>query len=310
MITTLAGGVGAARFLQGLIRVVPPHQITVISNTGDDVEFYGLHVSPDIDIVLYTLAGIVDETKGWGMKDDTFHTLEQLKRYGEEHWFLLGDRDFATHIHRTYRRQLGWTLTEVTASLGRALGVEVTILPMCEERVITRVKTTEGTFDFQEYFVRRGTKDTVTGVVYAGIDTAKPAPGVLEAIRTAQGIILPPSNPVVSLGTILSVPGVREALRETSAPIVAISPIIQGKPIKGPADKLMQGLGIEVSAYGVATCYRDFLDCLLIDHADVSLQEKIEAMGIRVVVTNTIMRSLEDKVALAQQAVAALRGIV
>jgi LPPG:FO 2-phospho-L-lactate transferase len=308
MITTLAGGVGAARFLQGLVQVVPPQQITVISNTGDDVEFYGLHVSPDIDIVLYTLAGIVDETKGWGLRGDTFHTLEMLKQYGEEHWFLLGDKDLATHIHRTYRRKLGWTLTAVTASLSQALGVTVKILPMCEGRVITKVQTTEGVFDFQDYFVRRGARDTVTGVCYAGIAFARPAPGVLEAIYEAEGIILAPSNPLVSLGTILSVPGVREALCHTPAPVVAISPIIQGKPIKGPADKLMQGLGIEVSAYGIATCYQDFLDCLVIDIADAGLRARIEALGIRVVVTNTIMQRLEDKIALANTTMMAVRG--
>lgn len=307
MIVTLAGGVGAARFLEGLARVVPPASITVIVNTGDDIDLYGLRISPDLDIVMYTLAGLVDPKQGWGIQHDTYHTLAMLKRYGHDPWFLLGDRDLATHIHRTHLLQQGYTLTEVSDQIRRSLGLGTIFLPMSNERVTTRILTPAGLLHFEEYFVQRRASDPVTAVQFEGIGTARPAPGVLEAIAQAEAILLAPSNPIVSIGSILSVPGVRQAMRETPAPVVAISPIVAGAPIKGPADKLMSGLGLEVSARGVAECYRDFLDVLIIDTADAALAPDIEARGLRVIVMDTIMRGLSEKEALARAALAAVQ---
>lgn len=309
MIVTLAGGVGAARFLEGLARVVPPASLTIIVNTGDDIDLYGLRISPDLDIVMYTLAGLVHAGQGWGIQDDTFHVLEMLKRYGHDAWFLLGDRDLATHLHRTLLLQQGKTLSEVSDQIRRALGLESRFLPMSDDRVTTRILTPTGSLHFQEYLVQRHASDPVEGVQFAGIGDALPAPGVLEAIREAEAVILAPSNPIVSIGTILGVPGVRMALRETAAPIVAISPIVGGAPIKGPADKLMSGMGLEVSAVGVADCYRDFLDVLIIDQVDAALAPVIEAKGCRVVVMDTIMRGLPEKEALARAALAAARAV-
>lgn len=300
MITALAGGVGAAKLLQGLVQAVDPREVAVIVNTGDDAEFYGLHVSPDLDIITYTLAGIVDESKGWGVKGDTFHCLEMLRRYGYETWFMLGDRDLATHIHRTLLLKRGLRLSEVTDLIRKSLGVKARIIPMTDDRVGTYIVTDKGTMHFQEYLVKRGARDRVVNVVFKGIENAKPAPGVIESILESEGIVICPSNPIVSIGPILSIKGVREALKRTEAKVVGISPIVGGATIKGPADKLMRGLGIEVSAYGVAQLYSDFLDYFIIDNVDRALAERIENLGIKVIVTNTIMRSMEDKVRLAR----------
>ncbi len=308
MLVTLAGGVGAARFLEGLARVTPPSNITVIVNTGDDIDLYGLRISPDLDIVMYTLAGLVDPKQGWGIQGDTYHTLDMLKRYGHDAWFLLGDRDLATHIHRTHLMQQGHTLAEVSDQIRRALGLETRFLPMSNEPVTTRILTPDGSLHFEEYFVQRRASDPVLGVQFAGIETARPAPGVLEAIAGAEAILLAPSNPIVSIGTILAVAGVREAMRATDAPVVAISPIVGGATIKGPADKLMSGLGLEVSARGVAEYYRDFLDVLIIDQVDAALAPEIEALGLRVIVMDTIMRGLPEKEALARAALAAIQS--
>ncbi|MCD6537006.1 2-phospho-L-lactate transferase [Candidatus Bathyarchaeota archaeon] len=299
MIVALAGGVGAARFLTGLIKLVDEEELTVVVNTGDDIELYGLHISPDIDIITYTLAGIVDEEKGWGIKEDTFHCLRMLGKYGYETWFNLGDRDLATHIHRTYLLRNGLKLSEVTAEICRALGLKVRILPMTNDKFETRIITREGSMHFQEYLVKRGARDKVLGVEFVGVEDAKPAPGVIHSILNAEGVIVCPSNPIVSIGTTLSVKGIREALRQTTARKVAITPIISGAPIKGPADKLMKGLGLEVSAYSVASLYRDFLDVFILDAADLMEKARIEKLGLRVRVTNTIMKSLEDKIRLA-----------
>ena len=299
MIVALAGGVGAARFLTGLIKLVDEEELTVVVNTGDDIELYGLHISPDIDIITYTLAGIVDEEKGWGIKEDTFHCLRMLGKYGYETWFNLGDRDLATHIHRTYLLRNGLKLSEVTAEICRALGLKVRILPMTNDKFETRIITREGSMHFQEYLVKRGARDKVLGVEFVGVEDAKPAPGVIHSILNAEGVIVCPSNPIVSIGTILSVKGIREALRQTTARKVAITPIISGAPIKGPADKLMKGLGLEVSAYSVASLYRDFLDVFILDVADLTEKASIEKLGLRVRVTNTVMKSLEDKIRLA-----------
>jgi LPPG:FO 2-phospho-L-lactate transferase len=305
-LTCLAGGVGAAKFLQGLARVVSEEDITVIVNTGDDIELHGLHVSPDIDIVMYTLAGIVDEEKGWGIKNDTFHCLEMLQRYGCETWFNLGDKDIATHLHRTQLLKKGFTLSKATAKLASQLGLQETILPMTNDKFETRVQTSRGEMHFQEYMVRHGMQDPVTGVRFEGIEQAKPCPEALDAIFEVSGIIICPSNPIVSIGTILSVKGIREALRKTKAKIVAISPIIAGTVVKGPAEKLMRGLGMEVSAFSVANLYKDFLDVFILDTVDKEQKERVETLKIQAVVTDTLMKTLEDKIRLAKVALSCL----
>jgi LPPG:FO 2-phospho-L-lactate transferase len=300
MTTALAGGVGAAMFLTGLVKLVNEKDLSIIVNTGDDIELFGLHISPDIDIVAYTLAGIVDEEKGWGIRGDTFQCLEALRKLGQEVWFALGDRDIATHIFRTNLLKKGRKLSEVTAEVTRALGLKMAILPMTDDKFETRIVTRDGSLHFQEYLVKRGAKDEVFGVEFLGADNAKPAAGVIDAVMNAELVIVCPSNPVVSIGTILAVKGVRDALKQTDAKKVAISPIIAGAPIKGPAGKLLRGLGLEVSAYSVAKLYADFLDTFILDTADSAEKEKIEKLGIEVKVTNIIMRSQEDKTRLAK----------
>jgi LPPG:FO 2-phospho-L-lactate transferase len=300
MITALAGGVGAAKFLTGLVKLVDEKNLSIIVNTGDDIEMFGLHVSPDVDIVTYTLAGIANEKKGWGIKGDTFHCLEALRKFNCETWFNLGDRDLATHIFRSNLLKSGLKLSEVTARISHLLGLEATILPMTDDKFETRVLVEEGAVHFEEYFVKRGAKDEVLGVEFFGADKANPAAGVLESIRDAELLLVCPSNPIVSIGTILAVNGVRDAVRRTEAKKVAVSPIIAGVPVKGPADKLLRGLGFEVSAHSVAQLYSDFLDTFILDVADSAEKTEIEKLGIEVKVTNTLMGSLEDKIGLAR----------
>jgi LPPG:FO 2-phospho-L-lactate transferase len=307
MIVVLAGGVGAARFLEGLVQVAPPEEIVAIINTGDDVVFHGLHVSPDIDIVTYTLAGIVDESQGWGVRDDTTHTLSMLAQLGAETWFKLGDRDLAVHIRRTELLRAGWTLSEVTDAFRRALKVGVRLLPMSDDQVATEICTPVGWLHFQQYLVQRRASDEVLGVRFIGIDRARPAPGVIEALQQADAVIIAPSNPVVSVGTILAVPGVRDAVTSTPAPVVAVSPIVAGAPIKGPAAPLMRAVGLDVSARGVAVCYRGVIDTLIIDQADAGLADEIRAFGIEVVVTDTIMHGRAAKRRLAETTLSAAR---
>ena len=300
MITALAGGIGAAKLLKGLIKHVKEENLAIIVNTGDDIELFGLHVSPDVDIIAYTLAGIVDEEKGWGIRNDTFFCLEALKGLKQEVWFNLGDKDLATHLYRTNLLRKGLKLSEITAIITKALGLKAAILPMTDDFFETRVVTKEGSMHFEDYFVKKGARDEVLGVEFSGMDSAKPAEGVISAIMNAERAIICPSNPIVSIGTILSVKGIREALRYTEAKKVAVSPIVAGAPVKGPADKLMKGLGFEISAYSVAKLYADFLDTFIIDVADSAEKTKIEQLGIKVKVANTIMRTLEDKVQLAR----------
>jgi len=300
MITALAGGVGAARFLTGLMKLVNGKDLSIIVNTGDDIELFGLHISPDVDIVTYTLAGIVDEDKGWGIRGDTFHCLEALRKFNCEAWFNLGDKDLATHILRTDLLKNGFKLSDVTAKISHALGLDVTILPMTDDKFETRIVTEIGSIHFQEYLVKREAKDEVLGVEFLGAESANPAPGVVESIRDSQLVVICPSNPIVSIGTVLAVNGVRDVIRSTGAKKVAISPIIAGAPVKGPADKLLRGLGFEVSAYSVAKLYSDFLDIFILDTADAAEKDRIEKLGIEVKVTNTIMKSLQDKIELAR----------
>ncbi len=304
MIVVLAGGVGAARFLQGLVQVIPQEQLTVIVNTGDDRDFYGLHVSPDLDIVIYTLAGVVDEVHGWGIRNDTYHTMQQLTHYGNEDWFMLGDRDLATHIHRTNLLRQGKLLSEVTEQLRNYFSLQIRILPMTDNPVATHIQTPMGLLHFQEYMVKRRCADEVQDVVFVGASESKPSPGVLDAIKEAEAILIAPSNPIVSIGSILAVPGIHNALHEASGMIVAVSPIVGGAPIKGPADRLMHGLGMEVSPVGVARYYRDFLDVMVIDKQDEHLLSKIEDLGIPAVATDTIMRDMATKASLARKVLA------
>jgi LPPG:FO 2-phospho-L-lactate transferase len=303
MITVLAGGVGAAKFLQGLVEVVDPREITIIGNTGDDIDLHGLHISPDLDIVTYTLAGISHADQGWGIRGDTFHALEMLGRYRHPTWFNLGDYDLATHIHRTDRLRHGWPLSAITDEIRRALGAIPRLLPMTDQRVETKIVTDEGVLHFQEYLVKRRAEPTVRNVIYDGIEVAVPAPGVYEAIREADGIIIPPSNPIVSIGTILAVPGIGQALTVKRGRIVAVSPIVQGATLKGPADKLMAALGHEASALGVARYYGKLLDGFVLDTLDQALQEPVCRMGIEVRATNTIMHGPAERRALAETAV-------
>jgi len=308
MITTLAGGVGAARFLEGVVQVVSPESVTVIVNTGDDIVLHGLAISPDLDIVTYTLAGIIEESQGWGIRSDSTNTLAMLKRLGADTWFLLGDRDLATHIRRTELLHNGATLTEIADLIRRMLGVAVHILPMSNERVTTMITTPDDQIHFQHYLVQRRAQDPVLGVHFAGAMHARPAPGVQAALQEAEMVLIAPSNPIVSIGTILAVPGIQAALETTSAPVVAVSPIVGGAAIKGPAAPLMQARGFEVSALGVAQCYAALIDVLVIDTIDAELAEPIHALGIEVVVTDTIMRGPAEKRALAQRCIEAARS--
>ena len=309
MIVALAGGVGAAKFLRGLVDLVDPETLTIISNTGDDLERFGLHVSPDIDIVAYTLAGLVDEERGWGILGDTFEALAMLQRYGEAGWFNLGDRDLATHLLRSERLRAGDSLTGVTNSLCQALNVRSRILPMCDQAVPTLIRTPAGVFHFQEYLVQRGGREEVLEVIFQGVEQSRPAAGVCASLAQAEAILICPSNPIISIGTILAVPGVRQAIADSPAPVVAVSPIVAGKTLKGPADLMLRGRGLEVSARGVTEYYGDLLDGMVIDTQDAGLQPRLADMGLRVEVTNTIMRSLEDKRALARTALTLARTL-
>lgn len=306
-ITVLAGGVGAARFLEGVVQAVPQRDVTVISNVGDDEDFFGLRVSPDIDIVIYTLAGAIDSEKGWGLRGETFHALDALKRFGYETWFNLGDGDLATHAHRTKLLREGATLSQVTRTIVGAFGLELALLPVSDDRIRTLVETDAGVLSFQEYFVKRRTEDAVRAIRFDGIERARPAPGVIEAIMDADVVAVAPSNPVVSIGPVIGVAGVREALRATGATVAGVSPIIGGKTIKGPADRMMASLGMTPTAAGVAEAYADFLDVLVIDEEDRDLAGAVEAAGVRAVVAQTIMRGPAEKRALADTVLAAVQ---
>ena len=299
-ITALAGGIGASKFLLGLARVMPPEDVTIIANTGDDIELFGLRISPDIDTITYTLAGVINETTGWGIAGDTFSVLEWIARYGESRWFNLGDRDLATHIYRTEQLQKGRTLSEVTDHVRRSLGVSSVILPMTNDYTPTRVVTNEGEMHFQEYFVRRRCEPQVHEIRFERIEAATPAPGVRSAMLEADAVVICPSNPFISINPILAVPGMRDAIKETRAPVIAITPIIGGRALKGPAADMLRDLGYEVSARGVASVYRDFVDLFVLDEVDRAIKPEIEELGLRVEVADTVMNTLEDKQRLAK----------
>lgn len=308
MYTVFAGGVGASRFLQGLCQVVDPAEVTVISNTGDDVEMFGLHVSPDTDIVLYALAGAVNPETGWGLTGDTFAVVDQLQRFGYERWFNLGDRDLAMAIHRTRLLHEGAPMHEVVAGLAKAWGLACAVIPMSNHPVRTMITGPDGELAFQEYMVRLRTDVDVRSIRFAGVESAVPAPGVLHSIRDTDAIFIAPSNPFVSIGPILAVPGIRAALESTKAVRVAVSPIIAGQVVKGPAAKMMTTLGYEVSALGVAKIYRGLIDLFVIDEQDRELAPAVEALGLQCLVTNTMMTSMERKAELTRDILRALEG--
>lgn len=296
----LAGGVGAAKLLRGLCRIVSPRNLLIIGNTGDDLEAYGLHISPDLDIVMYTLAGVVDESKGWGIKKDTYHVLHMLRRLGFETWFRLGDRDLATHIIRTDLLTEGATLTEVTAQLCEKFGVKSRLVPMTDQKVRTKIVSGDQIIDFQEYLVKNEMKNEVTDVLFHGADDARPAPGMIEALSQADRIIVCPSNPILSIGPMLAIPKIRKAILQRKAESVAISPIIAGKTLKGPADKILLSMRYEASVLGVAKYYRGLVDRIIIDRADAAQKARIEKQGLKVTVADTVMKCLEDSVDLAR----------
>ena len=300
MIVALTGGTGGAKLVEGLHLEIDPNELLVVCNTADDLEVHGLYVAPDLDTVTYTLAGIVDRAKGWGIREETFAALGQLGRLGEETWFQLGDQDLATHLLRTRWLRQGETLTQVTARISQALGVRARIVPMSDDRVATRVRTHQGEISFQEYFVRDRWSQPVEGMRLAGIERSRPAPGILEGIREAKGIIVCPSNPATSIGPILAVPGIREALREARAPTVAVSPMVQRRPFSGPAHKFMEALGMEASSVGIAKAYRDFLDWIVIEGEDAPMKERIEPLGVRARAALIRMENIEDKRRLAR----------
>jgi LPPG:FO 2-phospho-L-lactate transferase len=299
MITVLTGGTGGAKFVDGLRQVLPACELTLIVNTGDDLEWWGLHVSPDLDSIMYVLAGMLSRDRGWGVDGDTFECVEAMRRVGLPAWFNVGDRDLATHLARTQLLRSGRTLTQATAEIAAALGVQSRILPMSDARVETRVATPDRELSFQEYFVRERYRPEVRRVRFANAERATPAPGVLEAISSADAVVLAPSNPITSIGPILAVPGLREALCETQAPVAAISPIVGGAAVSGPAGALMAAQKLPVSAAGVARAYEDFLDILFVDERDANAAEALGKTGLHVHCTNTIMKTADDKAALA-----------
>ena len=309
MILALAGGVGGAKLAQGLALALPRGDLTVVVNTADDFDLFGLRICPDLDTVLYTLGGLANPATGWGVDGDTRATLDAIGRYGRDLWFQLGDRDFATHILRTERLRQGALLVTVMNEFARALGIDSTLLPMTNDPVATMVQTPGGLLDFQTYFVGRRQEDNVIGLEFRGAAESTPAPGALEAIASAGVIVLCPSNPLVSIGPILAVPGYRDALATAAAPRIAVSPIIAGKALKGPADKMLASLGHEVSSVGVARIYEGLIDGLVIDEADVALAPAIEALGIRALATHSIMGGAEDRRRLAAETLAFARTL-
>ncbi len=291
MIAVLAGGVGAARYLSGLVQVVDPTDITVVVNTGDDLWLHGLRICPDLDTVTYTVSGSVNPDTGWGLADETWRTRDQLARFRDSvTWFNLGDLDLATHLYRTGRLRAGEALSAITADVATGFGLGFTLLPMTDDEVETRVTVVdEGEISFQEYFVRRRHAVAVTGVRFAGIDQATPAPGVLDALGGAERVVIAPSNPIVSIGPVLAVPGVGAAVRARRDDVVAISPIVAGAALKGPADRMLAELGHEASVVGVARLYAPYASTLVIDTADARWVDEIEAAGMRAVVASTVM---------------------
>jgi LPPG:FO 2-phospho-L-lactate transferase len=306
VIVILTGGTGGAKFVEGLRQIVPPHELTFVVNTADDLQWWGLHVSPDLDSITYGLAGLLSRERGWGVKGDTFYCLQAMGELDEPIWFHVGDRDLAIHLLRSRLLAEGKTLSEATAVIAKRLGVESRILPMSDARVETRVDTPAGNLSFQEYFVQRWYQDPVKAVRFEGAASATPAPGVVEAIRAASAVIVAPSNPITSIGPILAVRAIREALRTTAATVAAVSPIVGNAAFSGPAGILMAAQGLPVSIAGVAQAYEDFLDLLIVDLRDSEAANGLNRPGLRVHCANTNMRTAEDKMKLARTLLALL----
>ncbi|MCF4122115.1 2-phospho-L-lactate transferase [Antribacter sp. KLBMP9083] len=303
-VTLLAGGVGGARLAHGLDLALGPDDLTVVVNVGDDTTLHGLEISPDLDTVVYTLAGLNDEDRGWGLRGETYATLQQMGRLGEDTWFTLGDKDLATHVVRTARLRAGTPLSEVTAQIAASLGVRPRIIPVTDDHLATFVDTPSGRLGFQEYFVGRQHADAVLGLHFEGADDARPAPGVLDALTGADLVVVAPSNPFLSVEPLLAVPGVRDALASTRARRVAVSPIVGGQAIKGPAAQILESLGHEVSALGVARLYTGLVDVLCLDRVDSLLAPAIADLGLDVLVTDTIMGGAEGRERLARELLA------
>jgi LPPG:FO 2-phospho-L-lactate transferase len=299
-ITALAGGVGASKLLLGLYDVMDPRALTIIVNTGDDITLHGLKISPDLDIVTYTLADVIDASKGWGFRGETFHALKRLAAFGRADWFNLGDRDLATHIHRSALLAEGKSFSDAAESIRLAFGVKSRILPMSDQPVPTIIDTKEGALHFQEYLVKRRAEPIVRGIRFDGVENARPAPGVLQGISDAHRIVICPSNPLISIGPILAVPGIREALRARKKEVIAVCPIVGGKSLKGPSDKMLAQLGYRATAEAVANLYADFTGTFVIDPLDKSQAQAISALGMKVEVIPTVMKTRAQKRKLAR----------
>lgn len=306
MICVLTGGTGGAKFVDGLRHVMPAEEITIIVNTGDDLMWWGLYVSPDIDSITYVLSDLLSRERGWGVQSDTFHCLQAMGQLGEPIWFHTGDRDLATHLFRSRLLTEGKTLSQATSAICERLGIKSRILPMTDSRVETRVDTPSGELSFEEYFVQRWYQDPVNSVRFAGASDAEPAPGVIDAITSADAVLIAPSNPITSIGPILAVPGIRTALGHAHGKIAAISPIVGGAAVAGPAGILMAAHGLPCSLAGVAQVYVNFLDILVCDNKDAAAAEALREQGLRVHCTQTIMRTAEDKAALARTALSVI----
>jgi LPPG:FO 2-phospho-L-lactate transferase len=303
VITVLAGGVGAARFLRGLIEVVDAEDVTVIVNVGDDIQIYGLHVSPDLDSISYHLSGTVHPEQQWGRADESFVVAGELERFGHSRWFTLGDRDLATHVHRSHRLTEGLSLSQVTQEVSDAFGIAVRLLPVTDDPVQTRIRTTDGRdLHFQEYWVGERAAPEVASIELRGREHARPAPGVIEAIMDAETVLIAPSNPVVSIGTVLAVPGVAEALATTMAPVVGVSPIVAGGVVRGMADRLLPAIGVPVSALGVAAHYAPWLNGWVLDNEDAAHAAGVRELGLGCAVTDTIMNEPGVSATLARTA--------
>lgn len=298
-ITVLAGGTGSAKFIRGLAKIIPQKNLTVIANVGDNIRLYGLTVCPDLDIILYMFAGILDRKKGWGVVRDTFNFQKMLKNYGLTPWFNLGDKDLATHVYRTSLIKDGLNLTEVTKILAKKLGVKAEILPATNNWIETKIVTSKGKIHFQEFWVKEKAKPKVLDVVYEGIEKAEPNPKALKAIIDSKAVLISPANPITSIKPILAIPQIVEALKKTKAKILAVSPVVGYAPISGPAGKLMKGLGLKVSSYTIAELYKDFLDIIVIHYTDKNFVYKIKKLGIKCFLTNILMKNVRDEKRLA-----------
>ena len=306
MIVALAGGVGGSKLVLGFSKILPSDQLSIIGNTGDDIDLFGLRICPDLDTITYTLSGLVNPLTGWGIREDSFACLEAMAKLGAPSWFKLGDQDLATHLWRTLQLKQGLSLTQATANICGSLGVEQNLFPMTDSYVPTHVLTDQGELHLQEYLVREACRPVIRGFKHLNVEEAAPAPGVADTIMAAQAVFICPSNPFISINPILAVPGLRKLLSRTQAPVIAVTPIVQGRAIKGPAAKMLEELGYPVEPTSIAQMYQDFLDCFVLDETDIQLREEIEALDIKVLSADTLMGSLQDKTRLADQLLDAL----